>query len=691
MKRISIPALVVFCASFLSLSWGQNQPAAYHFTTIALSGDPAPGAPGQSFSYFGSALVNDAGQALFYSVTNANPDGYWFRDAAGNLSLVAVRFNAVPVLPGIQFYDVFDRPVVLNTTGQFLFGTALVGAGVTTSNDIALWLRNTNGTLTLVARKGDPAPGWPGTPHFASFFSRYDLNDSGQIAFTGEIDLVPGQGGIWLRDSAGAVSLAVRFGDPAPCTASSFLSFEQPELASSGVMFFEAYVSGFGVWSRDNAGTISCVAYKGMPAPGIPGASLGKATSSTPLMRKKLNRAGEMALFSIVSGAAVTDANDHAIWFRDTGGNLTLVAREGDPAPGTGAGIIFASLLGTTDEPVRDIPSLNGAGQVAFTASLSGPGVGVSNDTGFWLWNKPGTLALIARKGDQVPGATPGTVFAGFSAATNSLMNQIQLNDTGEIFFPASFSGPDVTTANDHGLAVWSAAGGLRLVVREGDSLQVAAGDSRIINAFLEPGAPALNNKGQVVFWAGFGASYGVFLASPGADSTPPVITPVVTGTLGDNGWYRSDVSVAWQVTEPDPGSTISSTQGCGTSTVTSDTNGITFTCTATSNGGTNTASVTIKRDTVPPSVLVVRPANGATYNRNYRVTASYRCSDSRSGIAQCTGTGPNGSPIDTSSTGTKSFTVNAQDQAGNTRTVTVRYRVRKRSPDNEEHEEREE
>jgi hypothetical protein len=149
----------------------------------------------------------------------------------------------------------------------------------------------------------------------------------------------------------------------------------------------------------------------------------------------------------------------------------------------------------------------------------------------------------------------------------------------------------------------------------------------------------------------------------------------VLNGTAGDNGWYRSYVSVTWNVVDAE--SAIGSSQGCGPADVTSDTSGITFTCTATSAGGTSTSSVTIKRDTVAPSALVLSPLPGVTYDRNQRVPALYACLDLRSGIAQCTGTVPVGQRIDTATKGTKSFTVNVRDQAGNTRAVTVQYRVK--------------
>lgn len=51
-------------------------------------------------------------------------------------------------------------------------------------------------------------------------------------------------------------------------------------------------------------------------------------------------------------------------------------------------------------------------------------------------------------------------------------------------------------------------------------------------------------------------------------DNTPPVITPTVSGTSGNNGWYTSDVGVSWAVTDGE--SVISSSSGCGAVSVTS-------------------------------------------------------------------------------------------------------------------------
>ncbi len=163
------------------------------------------------------------------------------------------------------------------------------------------------------------------------------------------------------------------------------------------------------------------------------------------------------------------------------------------------------------------------------------------------------------------------------------------------------------------------------------------------------------------------------YLIIPAKD-TGPVITPVVTGTLGDNGWYRSAVSITWQVADPD--SPIKSEHGCGPSTLTYDTDGVTFTCSATSAGGTSSKAVTIKRDDDRPIIAILSPLKEIPYKRNAPLIAIFVCIDFRSGIAQCQGTVPVGARVDTSSVGTKSFTVDSRDKAGNVQSQTVQYTV---------------
>jgi hypothetical protein len=109
---------------------------------------------------------------------------------------------------------------------------------------------------------------------------------------------------------------------------------------------------------------------------------------------------------------------------------------------------------------------------------------------------------------------------------------------------------------------------------------------------------------------------------APPPDSTPPVVMPMITGTLGTNGWYTSDVQIGWNVNDPD--SAILSQSGCGTGTVTADTSaGETFTCTATSEGGTTTDSVTIKRDATLPTLDCTVPDQQRWYGAGVTVTCT--------------------------------------------------------------------
>jgi N-acetylneuraminic acid mutarotase len=82
--------------------------------------------------------------------------------------------------------------------------------------------------------------------------------------------------------------------------------------------------------------------------------------------------------------------------------------------------------------------------------------------------------------------------------------------------------------------------------------------------------------------------------------------------------------------------------------------------------------------DTAAPTITINAAADGATYLLGQSVNADYSCQDEAggSGLASCTGTSPNGGSIDTASVGTKTFTVTAEDNAGNVSSEEVTYYV---------------
>ncbi|HUP90547.1 MAG TPA: hypothetical protein VM100_14405, partial [Longimicrobiales bacterium] len=144
-------------------------------------------------------------------------------------------------------------------------------------------------------------------------------------------------------------------------------------------------------------------------------------------------------------------------------------------------------------------------------------------------------------------------------------------------------------------------------------------------------------------------------------DVTAPNIVPTVTGDLV-NGWYKSNVTVSWSVTDGE--SAVSASSGCGVSTVTTDGTNHTFTCNATSAGGSDSKSVTFKRDATVPTVTYT--GNAGSYSIDQNVAIACTSSDNLSGVATSSCASVNGAAY-TFSLGANSFSASATDHAGNT------------------------
>jgi hypothetical protein len=158
-------------------------------------------------------------------------------------------------------------------------------------------------------------------------------------------------------------------------------------------------------------------------------------------------------------------------------------------------------------------------------------------------------------------------------------------------------------------------------------------------------------------------------------DTTPPVITKVVTPASpnGNNGWYKSPVSVDWTVSDPE--SAISSQNGCDDFTINSDQLEQTYTCTATSAGGTSSDSVTLKVDVTKPTNVQFTGgglSDGGSYDFGDVPAAPTGCTadDATSLLDSCDVTGYS------TDVGNQTLTAKATDKAGNEETKTLSYNV---------------
>jgi hypothetical protein len=194
-----------------------------------------------------------------------------------------------------------------------------------------------------------------------------------------------------------------------------------------------------------------------------------------------LNDAGHIAMWANLAGSGVVGNDSYGYW---TGGasTLALVVRKGDPAAGAPSGN-----FGVLGGPV----AFNIEGRVAFGANLTGSGVNSTNDEGLWMGDS-GSLALVARNGNEAAGTPGGVNYFRFAGASYPV-----LNDDGQIAFGSYLTGNGVDSTNE--LGIWSdGAGALALVARTGSH---APGTTDGVN-FFDLHFPSLNSAGQTAFRA---------------------------------------------------------------------------------------------------------------------------------------------------------------------------------------------
>lgn len=163
-----------------------------------------------------------------------------------------------------------------------------------------------------------------------------------------------------------------------------------------------------------------------------------------------------------------------------------------------------------------------------------------------------------------------------------------------------------------------------------------------------------------------------LFGAAGATDDTPPVVTPIVSGTMGENGWYTSDVSVSWVITDDE--SETSLVDGCAESLVVVDTEGVTFSCDANSEGGSTSASVTVQRDATPPSIMY--GGNAGIYDVSEEVQITCTASDATSGLASSTCEEVSAEAW-TLPLGINTLSADAADLAGNVASASAPFEVR--------------
>lgn len=381
--------------------------------------------------------------------------------------------------------------------------------------------------IAAVALTGGQAPGAAAGTTFsvfgnASFDGAPAIGADSAVAFAAILSDTTS--GFWLDRGFGP-ELFARSGTQAPGTEPGVVFSQRvaeatiftPPLLSPGHAVFADTLRGTGVGFGNDEGLWS---FDGstlslVAREGAPAPGL-TAIQLGELSPRALDGAGR-AVFSTTLTGAVVEGNNASLWRATPGAGLQLLVREGDAAPGVGFGVVYAAPLG----PVA-FPTVlgNAGGDLLFQTSVHGPGTDDGNDEALFVRDSAGTR-LYLREGDAVPGL-PGYVFgngstSGFDPAL------VSFGDDGSVALIA-----DVSNGVESGRALLTDdTGSLRLLVRFGDPAPGGAGSFDLF------GRPVRNARGDIAFVASVASSptrFGLWLDRAGVVSAVALPDDVIPG-----------------------------------------------------------------------------------------------------------------------------------------------------------------
>ena len=201
------------------------------------------------------------------------------------------------------------------------------------------------------------------------------------------------------------------------------------------------------------------------PAPG--------AVLTTNLDGPMMDQNGAILYRAQISGGGSTTLDNRAYFLGRANGDLQMVVRAGDPAPG----IAGALLRNTSANGLSSSPRISPFGEILFfQSSLFGPPT--TEDTAFF-WGPPGGLLPLAQEGTQIPFLPLGDNYGPLTASTHA---NTAINNSGRVLFSTTvFGAPAASDA----IVVTGSPGLLSLVLREGDVM--AAGPNLVGGEVLVP------------------------------------------------------------------------------------------------------------------------------------------------------------------------------------------------------------
>lgn len=501
------------------------------YSNLVNTGEGVPGAgtdsrivSGSLWTSLGTPALDDFGHLAFV--------GKWVGPkSSGNgifggkpVALVAAHLEVAPETGGAVF-SAFKDPVLdrgAGASGAVAFMASLTKPSlhsplvINSSNSTGIWA-NTGGTVKLVARAGQIAPGsggGTGGADAATFkkFVSFSLVD-GEVLISAQLTagvagVATGNSlGVWRWTVEGGLQLVLHQGQSVPTSTGpkTVSAFQILETVAGSPGHGRHHLAAALYEMRVACSDKSLIDYAVDASSGTPvftpiaetGAAIPPGLTAKSLGVPAGNPSGEAAFtatFATFKGGPATTNNVAVIL--DRGATVEIVARKGDA-------VDSVSKWGTFKDPV-----LNKNGDLAWVGTVSGS----SSATKTILASRAsgGQPQIVARSGTAAPD-TDGGMFSGFTSvalpddSTTPVFVASMLTKTPSAGpgLPATAPGPGgVTTANDTGLWAVDSSGALHLLLREGQTLS-----SKVVKSFVVlanvPGSPgesrSFNSHRQVL------------------------------------------------------------------------------------------------------------------------------------------------------------------------------------------------
>ncbi|GAA5150227.1 hypothetical protein GCM10023213_48900 [Prosthecobacter algae] len=386
-------------------------------------------------------------------------------------------------------FSVLRRGGFLAENGHLVFpGFLQVGSGspaVTAADASGIW-KTAGGNLFLVARTGTVVPDLPGT-QFATVPEAPGLSETGEASMLST--LVIGSGGVtsandtglWSEIGGGGLRLLLREDDNVPSlpgvkvgSFASGLYATARTGASTGEAVFSVTYKGASTKTAllrtSVSGATTTVSVVAQEGEVAPGASPAANYAN---VAGSYSDPGRMdAQGNFVYAALTTPGNKEGIWYQPvTGGTPSKVFFAGETAPGTG-GATFARL---------QRPSMGSNGFISFRATLNRDGDNAANARNDGIWNgsasNPASFTCVLRRGDGVAkvsnlpvGSLVGNPWGGWLTNSNLGAWRAWLDVDGD--------GISSTADGDVNAIFANLSGAMQLAVKVGDAAPGTAGAS---------------------------------------------------------------------------------------------------------------------------------------------------------------------------------------------------------------------